>query len=476
MTELFYYPAGWMVLLFFYVICLFITQATYTGILINRYHFHRGRTIIGEIIILVYIGVMAMTSVTVITNRRYAEIDLTVVTLLLYIVGALGAIYAIVMIIRGIKGYVFAFISIIFALPLFGFFFFGSYMFFYLLSITVFYSRLFLLLSAEYYRHKKELSAFSVKEGLDTLPAGVMFCDDSGYIYIINVKMQELILRLTKNYQNDSNVFWQALEDCDLEDAESQLVGNDILIKTPRNAWRFSKQSFRIRHTDYIEIIAIDVTESIGVFYSLEEESVKVEKQNEATKKLLKNMEHLRLEREYARIRSQVHDVLSQRITAIERMCSSENFNDYSSLISLSRDAIEHIKAKQGGSADELFGEIYHYYRKIGLDIELFDNLPTEENICFLFLAVLREACTNSIKHAGATKIFIRIKKSQENYRIEISNDGEIPKSGLVEGGGLLGIRNRVENAGGVLKVEVIPVFMMVITIPINNARSEKII
>ncbi len=171
----------------------------------------------------------------------------------------------------------------------------------------------------------------------------------------------------------------------------------------------------------------------------------------------------MRKEQEYIRIRSRVHDVLSQRLTAIQRVSQSKEQIDYNTLLFLSQDAINHIKARRGGNAKELFAEIYYYFYKIGLSIELNGNLPDEENLAFLFLAVLRESCTNAIKHAAATRVFVNIEKATEQYRIEITNNGERPRKSLIEGGGLFGIRNRVENAGGSLKVELIPEFSLII-------------
>ncbi len=187
--------------------------------------------------------------------------------------------------------------------------------------------------------------------------------------------------------------------------------------------------------------------------------------QGEGNVKLSEMMSSLRREQEYSRIRSQVHDVMSQRLTALQRLSKDDNLNDYSVLFSLTRDVINQIKAKRGGDPGELFGETYFYFRKIGLSIELLDELPKEHSIAFMFIAVLREACTNAVKHAGATKVYARIERQKDGYRIEITNNGTRPKKGLVEGGGLFGIRNRVENLGGTLKVEVIPQFSLIITI-----------
>ncbi len=465
MTELFFYSAGITTTVFFIMICLFATQATYVGLMALNYRMREIRFLIGEMLLLVYISVMTVIPVTVLIYRRYSVISLSHLEMLLYVVGIPGVIYFIYLSIKKTQGSPLAALGIILTLPVISNFMYGGYIIFFSLAIVILSFRMLTLTKSTLHRQKNELNAFSIMDGLDKLPCGVMFYDLSGYIFLTNAKMTDLAMRFVKKEPKNGNHFWNVLERCNISDVESQIVEGDILLRTPNAAWRFSKQQFRLGNFYYNEITAIDVTESIGAFYTLEEENEKLERQNEETKKLAKSIETLHREREYARIRSRVHDVLGQRLTAIQRISQTDQDVDYNTLLFLSKDAIEQIKTKRGGNARELFGEIYNYFYKIGLSIELNNDLPEEEHVAFLFLSVLREACTNAIKHAQATKMFVQIEQGQDMYRIEITNNGNAPQRGLIEGGGLFGIRNRVESLGGTLKVEVIPEFSLIITI-----------
>ncbi len=465
MINLFLFSTQLLTVLFFLAICIFAAQATYVCVLIANRRLRKKRVLVSEFVLMIYIGIVSLIFVTVIVNKIYSMADISYISAVLNVVG-IGAVgYFSTVIARGTKGYVTAILGVIATMPFVGDLFFRAYYIGIAIAFVLFASRLYFLISKEFESQKSELSYISIKDGLDTLPAGVMFCEANGYIFLTNTRMRDLIRQMINNEQKSGKLFWDKLVECNIVGWDSQVVGEDILIRNSREVWRFSKNSFTIGINNYFEIIAIDVTEVTGAFFKLEEERVTLEERNEATKRLLKKIEFLRKEREYVRIRSQVHDVLSQRLTAIQRMTQDDSFTDYSALLFLSRDAIMHIKEKQGGNAKELFGEIYHYYRKIGLEIELMNDLPREDNIAFLFLAVLREACTNAIKHAGATKVFAKIISVGDKYRIEITNNGDRPSKGLIEGGGLFGIRNRIESAGGILKVEVIPEFSLIITI-----------
>ncbi len=472
MFEMFYYSYTILLALFSLFIGLFFFQSYYTCILFLNYRLRKIRVLITEFIILVYIGLLALLIVSVIISRRYAYFDISFVSSAILVVAIFAILQIVISKIVKQKEYYFAVLVIILSSPLMICPFYGSYFLYLTIAILIFAYRLVYLLKEEKKRQKNELTEFSIKDGLDTLPAGVLYYDKEGYIYLINSKMKELIFKfLNKELKNGIGLL-RSLEKCSMQGVQAQLIDEDILIRTPNEAWRFSKQEFISNNNTYIEVTAIDATESIGALDTLEEEREKLQKQNEEISVLSKNIEEIQKEKEFIRIRSQVHDVFSQRLTAIQRLSKTDELGDYyTSLLSLSKDAMNSIKRKQGGDPKELFGEIYHYYRRIGLSIELLDDMPQEDEIAFLFIAVLREACTNAIRHAKATKLFIKINKTDANYLIEITNNGQNPKKGLIEGGGLFGIRNRIENYGGSLKVEVIPEFCLVITI---NRKEEN--
>ncbi len=177
----------------------------------------------------------------------------------------------------------------------------------------------------------------------------------------------------------------------------------------------------------------------------------------------------LRKEQEYSRIRSQIHDVMGQRLTAIQRLLQSKQPTDSDQIIPLLKNIIENIREEKKESAGELLLELRLYFKRVGIHIILEGNLPDDEEIAYLFLAVLREATTNAARHAEATEILAVISKNTTEYQFRITNNGKQPKNEGVEGGGLGGIRNRVEASGGTLKIDWLPKFA--INIVIKNNR-----
>ncbi len=465
MSVLFFYPERIILIMFFVMICLFAAQGAFASVLLSNYRLKDKNYFIGECLMLGYIATIVLISVSVFVNKRQSMISVFHLDLLLKIIALLAILNFIFLIFKKTKGSVLAIIGIVATLLITVETVNILFAIIVTSGILVLFYRLIILIDATLCRQKNEITALSIIEGLDSLPCGVMFCDLNGYIFLTNEKMRELAIEFVKKDFKNSKLFWEKLSECSNSNAEAQIIDGDILIRTPDKAWRFSKQALKTANSNYIEIIAIDVSESIGAFYTLEEENNKLEKQNRELKKLAKDVQVLHREREFIKIRSRVHDVLGQRLTAIQRISQNDENPDYNTILYLAQDSVAQIKEKREDNAKLLYGEMYHYFYQIGLKIEIADEFPEDENIAFLFLSVLREACTNAVKHADATKVFVKIVKAYEKYRIEITNNGKQPDKSIVEGGGLFGIRNRVENAGGVLKVELIPEFSLIITL-----------
>lgn len=94
---------------------------------------------------------------------------------------------------------------------------------------------------------------------------------------------------------------------------------------------------------------------------------------------------------------------------------------------------------------------------KIDVEIEgLTERLP--DHIEITAFRLVQEACTNTVKHAGAQSIRIALRQRGSWLTVEVKDDGkgfDVKRRG--EGVGLAGIRERVSLAGGTLTIESSP-------------------
>jgi two-component system sensor histidine kinase DesK len=130
----------------------------------------------------------------------------------------------------------------------------------------------------------------------------------------------------------------------------------------------------------------------------------------------------------------------------------------------ISRDALKEVRsAVSGYRAEDLRAELARarmaldaadvaFTAPAGSEIPL-DLTPAEESALAF---ALREAVTNIVRHAGARSCQVRIEATGSGIRLEVADDGRgaAGVSGVHEGSGLTGMRERVAALGGTVERE----------------------
>lgn len=83
-------------------------------------------------------------------------------------------------------------------------------MFFLILILVLLSVEVFLLVYTTKWKNEN-LSPFSIKESLDTLPSGIAFYDDNGLVSLINIEMNELSLLITGKALLNGKTFWESV-------------------------------------------------------------------------------------------------------------------------------------------------------------------------------------------------------------------------------------------------------------------------
>lgn len=163
------------------------------------------------------------------------------------------------------------------------------------------------------------------------------------------------------------------------------------------------------------------------------------------------------------RLARDVHDVLGHTLTAMslksdvaERLLDTDPERARREIVevgALSRQALAEVRAAVGGLrsarlADEV-ASAAAMLASAGIDAEMPDDLTIVDPRHRVVLAwVLRESVTNVVRHSGASTCRVLLGPSS----LTVEDDGRGP-FGLREGNGLRGVRERVDAAGGSLRV-----------------------
>lgn len=102
----------------------------------------------------------------------------------------------------------------------------------------------------------------------------------------------------------------------------------------------------------------------------------------------------------------------------------------------------------------------------LGVEVEIDGVLPEVGAPRDLMALAMSVCLTNTRRHAGGTRLFVRCEHPESVYHVSIQNDGRLPEARITEGGGLGDLRRRVERFGGTMRVEGRPRFDLTMTIP----------
>lgn len=111
---------------------------------------------------------------------------------------------------------------------------------------------------------------------------------------------------------------------------------------------------------------------------------------------------------------------------------------------------------------------------KINLDYDVYD--PISHPIKYCFMATIKEALSNVVKHSNATEIIIIIREHPAFYQLFIKDNGkELPVSiDRTEGMGLENITTRVASLNGTVHITTTQGFHIFIMIPKNTDTTNR--
>lgn len=318
-------------------------------------------------------------------------------------------------------------------------------------------------------QNEKGLSALSVKKAVDALHSGLLFFEKDGFILLMNAQIRHLMLELTGSVQMNGLLFCDMLlagdfvPGCRLAKQE----GNLICLLPDNTAWMFAKTRLIIRHKEYFQLSAADVTDRWKLTEELRRQNEEQRQKSEELKHTLANLNILCREKEIAAAKMRAHDILGQRLSMILRSLQSGKNLDKALLLSVAGSLLE--KLKEGGDvfmpAEEL-ENIRKTFAAIGITLEADGSLPQESEKARLFVEVIRESVTNAVRHGLATHIYADMQSGGGLYTLAISNNGHLPQAPIVEGGGIGGMREKIKHHGGAIDLTTYPAFTVSVALP----------
>ena len=102
----------------------------------------------------------------------------------------------------------------------------------------------------------------------------------------------------------------------------------------------------------------------------------------------------------------------------------------------------------------------------IGVDVELFGPIPSEEPYRTVLAAAVGECASNAVRHADGDRLDVEICMEEDIITYDLRSNGRPPEEEIRETGGLRSLRSLVENEGGQMRIEISPVVRLTVRLP----------
>ncbi len=309
-----------------------------------------------------------------------------------------------------------------------------------ILSLTYMYFR--------YYK-RKTITSFSIKKVVDECEFGVLVLKGQK-VKLINSKMYEILGKLNIKKDYTENIIKQSIDRID------------------KNYCMKIEDKYFVFVINGNEIIAFDITKEYKLHQELNEQNRKLEKNNKQILLSIDNIEELEREKNLLKLKNKYHDILGQNLSILQQYLnrekiSQENFEEIKFMIQKM-----FIDIEDTDDTNANLENLIKIHKKNGTDIIIDGKLPQNKETAKVFFEIIREATTNAIRHAGSSKVFVKIRETLEETYMVITNDGRKPNEFITENQGIKDMRRKVRKLGGIFYISTVPEFSVNISIKNN--------
>lgn len=312
-------------------------------------------------------------------------------------------------------------------------------------------------------RLKRRHFGFNViKESFDQLPTATCFFDSTGGVVLCNRRMYELsqyLLHSSIQYLAEAE---QAL--ASPPDGVVPIAHAENTYQFPdQTIWKFEKRIVTDRYKEtYTQLTAADVTQLHQALTQFAIDNHKLAQDAEKLKELSETVEAVAREKEALAAKSAMHDSLASCITVtkqflagdLDRISAEVVLREWEKSIAFRDSVLEPAK-----------DSLYHAAKSSGVTIRITGKIP-DGDMSELIYTAMQVCLTNAVQYAKATELAACIPENDDNVTVMIRNNGKQPEQPVREGGGLTNLRRRIEAAGGTMRIQSLPEFILCIEIP----------
>ena len=224
-----------------------------------------------------------------------------------------------------------------------------------------------------YWEMGSGLSAFSVKNAIDSMITGVMFCERDGYILLVNEQMKRLIVEITGRLQRNGRHFLGLLTLGEIQPGcrVTWFEGQSVCILPDGSTWMFVMTELLVKRKNYIQLTAADITEHWKLASELEPQREELKRIRKGLYEAIENLHIISRERDRQTAKICALDLLGERLTVLLQIARNEHEPDYSLLRSMSHELIDELNTARKESPQESeFESLSQTFESIGINVD----------------------------------------------------------------------------------------------------------
>ena len=325
--------------------------------------------------------------------------------------------------------------------------------------------------------YRKELttsiSGLSVKQAMDSINTAVLFCEKNGHIFLINHKMQELMFLTSGKVFRHGTLYIESVvvPNAEIYETDATNGKNYLYHVSDGSVWLFTVRDISVGRKTVIQLTATDVTDQDAANTLLKEKQIQLETQSRQLKDIIDNIEEIRHTEELVRAKTDIHDLMGQKLTLLLRPLRHGEWPTDNALSvikeGLSYDIMKTTEPPKNPQTE--LHTVIKAFNRSGVKLTVTGKLPDDKDAALVMVQILREATANAVIHGYASEIRAEITHGETETKMCITNDCVLPHNPIKEGGGITGMRQRLAKIGGRLEIEASPDFMLTVTIPGKN-------
>lgn len=299
------------------------------------------------------------------------------------------------------------------------------------------------------YYKKETITDFSIKKVIDECEFGILVLKGKK-AKLINNKMYEILDKLNIKKDYVTNIIKQSIDQLD----------KNYCVKV--------EDKYYVFVINNNEIITFDITEVYKLHQKLNEQNKKLKENNKKILLSIDNIEELEKEKNLLKLKNKYHDILGQNLSILQQYLNKENITqeNFEEIKFMIQKMFIDIEDTDDTNAN--LENLIKIHKKNGTDIIIDGKLPQNKETAKVFFEIIREATTNAIRHAGSSKVFVKIRETLEETYMIITNDGRKPNEFITENQGIKDMRRKVKKLGGMFYISTVPEFSVNISIKNN--------